>query len=80
MTTVRRLTKQAIKYLSQPKKEARDGHSQTPSPLFEGELEESMQATSDKLQLEERTQVWKCKTPPTTNDVIVTYQAQLMIA
>ena len=44
MTTVRRLTKQAIEYLSQPKKEARDGHSQTPSPLFEGELEESTQA------------------------------------
>jgi hypothetical protein len=79
MTTVRRLTKQAIEYLSRPKKEARDGHSQTPSPLFEGELEESTQATSNKRQLEERTQVQKCKTPLTTNDMIVTYWAQLMI-
>jgi hypothetical protein len=52
----------------------------TPSPLLEGESEESTQVTSNKQQLEECTQVWKCKTPPTTNDMIVTYQAQLVIA
>ena len=52
----------------------------TPSPLLEGELEESTQATSNERQLEERMQVQKCKTPLTTNDMIVTYRVQLVIA
>jgi len=51
----------------------------TPSPLFEGESEESTQATNNEQQLEECMQVQKCKIPPTTDNVIVAYQAQLVI-